>query len=185
MPDADLCFAHAVGIRSCWASYGYGDCDTCGALAPDFEIASGAVPSFFGTFCPKIGTNRDGALAARGITFGARQVRWRVAARPEAIATGPCWSRDRTTSSMAYGPAHRRGIAAVSWWPLKCSGKLGAVQRGATDSSFNCVIFSHLPSHLRLPDGLDDEMPGGDAAICSFGGPPCQISRSLTMTAIS
>jgi hypothetical protein len=35
-----LRFARAVGIRSCWASYGYGDRDGCRALAPDYEIAA-------------------------------------------------------------------------------------------------------------------------------------------------
>jgi phosphoglycolate phosphatase len=38
--EADLRFARAVGIRSCWASYGYGDRDGCRALAPDYEIAT-------------------------------------------------------------------------------------------------------------------------------------------------
>jgi phosphoglycolate phosphatase len=38
--EADLRFARAVGIRSCWASYGYGDGDACRALAPDYEIAA-------------------------------------------------------------------------------------------------------------------------------------------------
>jgi phosphoglycolate phosphatase len=38
--EADLRFARVVGIRSCWASYGYGDREGCRALAPDYEIAS-------------------------------------------------------------------------------------------------------------------------------------------------
>jgi phosphoglycolate phosphatase len=38
--EADLRFARAVGIRSCWATYGYGDRDACRALAPDCEIAA-------------------------------------------------------------------------------------------------------------------------------------------------
>jgi phosphoglycolate phosphatase len=38
--EADLRFARAVGIRSCWASYGYGDREGCQALAPDYEIAA-------------------------------------------------------------------------------------------------------------------------------------------------
>jgi phosphoglycolate phosphatase len=38
--SADIAFARAVGIKSCWASYGYGDRETCRALAPDYEIAS-------------------------------------------------------------------------------------------------------------------------------------------------
>jgi len=38
--EADLHFARDVGIRSCWASYGYGDHDGCRALAPDYEIAT-------------------------------------------------------------------------------------------------------------------------------------------------
>jgi phosphoglycolate phosphatase len=38
--EADLRFARDVGIRSCWASYGYGDRDGCRALAPDYEIAT-------------------------------------------------------------------------------------------------------------------------------------------------
>lgn len=36
---ADIRFAQAVGIASCWASYGYGDRDGCRALAPDYEIS--------------------------------------------------------------------------------------------------------------------------------------------------
>jgi phosphoglycolate phosphatase len=38
--SADIAFARAVGIKSCWASYGYGDHEACRALAPDYEIAS-------------------------------------------------------------------------------------------------------------------------------------------------
>jgi phosphoglycolate phosphatase len=38
--EADLRFARVVGIRSCWASYGYGNREGCRALAPDYEIAS-------------------------------------------------------------------------------------------------------------------------------------------------
>ncbi len=169
MPEADLCFAHAVGIRSCWASYGYGDCDTCRALARDFEIAFGAVRVLFLDILSR-NWHQSWGRAARGTTFGARQARWRVAARPEPTATGSLWSRERTTSSMAYGPAPRRGIAAVPWWPLKCSGRLGAVQRGATDSSPNCVIFpicrhiyASLPSLLTKMAGL------GGAAIHAGG----------------
>jgi phosphoglycolate phosphatase len=36
---ADLQFARAVGIRSCWANYGYGDPLACRSLRPDHEIA--------------------------------------------------------------------------------------------------------------------------------------------------
>jgi len=38
--SADIAFARAVGIKSCWASYGYGDRETCRALGPDYEIES-------------------------------------------------------------------------------------------------------------------------------------------------
>jgi phosphoglycolate phosphatase len=38
--SADIAFAQAVGIRCCWASYGYGDLKACRALAPDYEIAT-------------------------------------------------------------------------------------------------------------------------------------------------
>jgi phosphoglycolate phosphatase len=37
---ADLQFARAVDIRSCWANYGYGDPAACRLLTPDHEIAS-------------------------------------------------------------------------------------------------------------------------------------------------
>ena len=37
---SDLAFARAVKIRSCWASYGYGDPDDCRALAPDYRIGT-------------------------------------------------------------------------------------------------------------------------------------------------
>ena len=35
---ADIRFAKAVGIQSCWASYGYGDPMACRQLAPEYEI---------------------------------------------------------------------------------------------------------------------------------------------------
>jgi CRP-like cAMP-binding protein len=35
--------------------------------------------------------------------------------------------------------------------------------------SFQKRLFCHLSSHLRLPDGLGDEMPGGGAAIHAGG----------------
>jgi phosphoglycolate phosphatase len=38
--EIDLRFARNVGLRSCWASYGYGDRARCRALAPDYEIVS-------------------------------------------------------------------------------------------------------------------------------------------------
>jgi phosphoglycolate phosphatase len=37
--EADLRFAQAVGVRSCWASYGYGHVEACRSIAPDYEIA--------------------------------------------------------------------------------------------------------------------------------------------------
>jgi phosphoglycolate phosphatase len=35
---ADIRFAKTIGVRSCWASYGYGDPLACRQLAPDYEI---------------------------------------------------------------------------------------------------------------------------------------------------
>ena len=35
---ADLAFAGAAGIRSCWARYGYGDAGRCLSMNPDFVI---------------------------------------------------------------------------------------------------------------------------------------------------
>lgn len=35
---ADIAFAQAAGIASCWVSYGYGDADQCLALKPDFVV---------------------------------------------------------------------------------------------------------------------------------------------------
>ncbi|WP_179258748.1 HAD family hydrolase [Burkholderia aenigmatica] len=34
----DILFARAIGVRSCWAEYGYGDADTCRSLEPDMTI---------------------------------------------------------------------------------------------------------------------------------------------------
>ncbi len=45
---ADIAFAQAAGIASCWVSYGYGDADRCLAMKPDFvahalaELLTGA-----------------------------------------------------------------------------------------------------------------------------------------------
>lgn len=36
--ESDLLFAKAAGLRSCWASYGYGDDVTCEALEPEFVL---------------------------------------------------------------------------------------------------------------------------------------------------
>jgi phosphoglycolate phosphatase len=36
--EADLEFSRRVGIKSCWATYGYGNPVACRALAPDYEI---------------------------------------------------------------------------------------------------------------------------------------------------
>ena len=36
--ESDLLFAKAAGLRSCWASYGYGDEVTCRALEPEFVL---------------------------------------------------------------------------------------------------------------------------------------------------
>ena len=36
--ELDILFAKNAGLRSCWASYGYGDEDACKALAPDFIL---------------------------------------------------------------------------------------------------------------------------------------------------
>jgi phosphoglycolate phosphatase len=38
--SADIEFAQASGIASCWASYGYGDADRCLSMKPDLEIRS-------------------------------------------------------------------------------------------------------------------------------------------------
>lgn len=35
---ADIAFAQAAGIASCWVSYGYGDADNCLAMKPDFVV---------------------------------------------------------------------------------------------------------------------------------------------------
>ena len=35
---ADIAFAQAAGIASCWASYGYGDSAACRAMEPDFVV---------------------------------------------------------------------------------------------------------------------------------------------------
>jgi phosphoglycolate phosphatase-like HAD superfamily hydrolase len=35
---ADIQFAKTIGVRSCWASYGYGDLLACRQLAPGYEI---------------------------------------------------------------------------------------------------------------------------------------------------
>ncbi len=35
---ADIAFAQAAGIASCWASYGYGDAGACLAMEPDFVV---------------------------------------------------------------------------------------------------------------------------------------------------
>ena len=35
---ADIGFAQAAGIASCWVSYGYGDADTCRSMKPDFVV---------------------------------------------------------------------------------------------------------------------------------------------------
>jgi phosphoglycolate phosphatase len=35
---ADIAFAQAAGIASCWVSYGYGDADHCLAMKPDFVV---------------------------------------------------------------------------------------------------------------------------------------------------
>lgn len=37
---SDLLFAKNCSIRSCWASYGYGDPETCKTLNPDYVISS-------------------------------------------------------------------------------------------------------------------------------------------------
>lgn len=36
--ESDLLFAKNAGLRSCWASYGYGDDAACNALAPEFIL---------------------------------------------------------------------------------------------------------------------------------------------------
>ena len=36
--ESDLLFANAAGLRSCWASYGYGDESACIALKPEFIL---------------------------------------------------------------------------------------------------------------------------------------------------
>jgi phosphoglycolate phosphatase len=36
--SADIAFAKAAGIASCWASYGYGDAAQCQSMKPDFII---------------------------------------------------------------------------------------------------------------------------------------------------
>ena len=36
--ESDLLFARNAGLRSCWASYGYGDEAVCKALAPEFIL---------------------------------------------------------------------------------------------------------------------------------------------------
>jgi phosphoglycolate phosphatase len=38
--EIDILFAKAVGISSCWASYGYGEMEHCRRLGPDHEISS-------------------------------------------------------------------------------------------------------------------------------------------------
>jgi len=35
---ADIGFAQAAGIASCWVSYGYGDAETCRSMKPDFVV---------------------------------------------------------------------------------------------------------------------------------------------------
>ncbi len=35
---ADIAFAQAAGIASCWVSYGYGDAERCMAMKPDFVV---------------------------------------------------------------------------------------------------------------------------------------------------
>jgi len=37
---SDLLFANNCGIKSCWASYGYGDPQACKAMNPDYQITS-------------------------------------------------------------------------------------------------------------------------------------------------
>ena len=36
--ESDLLFAKQAGLKSCWATYGYGDAEKCLALKPDFVI---------------------------------------------------------------------------------------------------------------------------------------------------
>ena len=38
--ETDILFAHAAGLSSCWASYGYGEPERCLKLAPDYMITA-------------------------------------------------------------------------------------------------------------------------------------------------